>query len=53
MAVAIAYGHDLVTLQLLVAAKADVVAALFGGGGRTVAVNHRHVKTAVLRQLEH
>ena len=49
---AIANGHHLVALEMLVAAEADVVAALLGRGGRAVAVHDAGVEQAALVQHE-
>ena len=42
----IAEGDDLVAFDLLVAAEADVVAALFGCRRRSIAVNDRNIQQA-------
>ena len=49
----IAEGDDLVAFDLLVAAEADVVTALFGCRRRSIAVNDRNIQAVVLMKLQH
>ena len=49
----IAEGDDLVAFDLLVAAEADVVAALFSCRRRAIAVNDRNIQAVVLMKLQH
>jgi hypothetical protein len=51
--VPITEDDDLVALDLLVAAEAEVIATLFRRRCRTVAVDDRRIKLAVLMKLRH
>jgi hypothetical protein len=53
VAVAVAEGNDFVAFQLLVPAEADVVAALFGGRRRAIAMNDRGIEEVILLKLRH
>ena len=52
IAVAVAKGHDLVAFDLLVSVEADIVASLFRGRRRAIAMDNAHVEKARLMELQ-
>jgi hypothetical protein len=50
---AVAEGHDLVALQLLVPVEADVVATLFGSCRGAITVDDCDIKPLVLVKFQH
>jgi hypothetical protein len=53
IAVAVAKGHDLLAFDLLVSVEADIVASLFRGRRRAIAMDNAHVKKARLMELKY
>jgi len=53
IAIAVAEGHDLIAFDLLVPVETDVVATLFRGRRRAIAVDDGHVEKAALVEPQH
>ena len=53
IAIPVAEGDDLIAFDLLVSVEADIVASLFRGRRRAIAMDNAHVEKARLMELQY